>query len=515
MPAIHKPATGEPLAEITAFDPAQFPAILERAREGQKMWMTLSSRERARRIKSLSPIIGEHAEALAASISDCTGKTRVDALSTEVLPAVMCTPWYARAARRLLRPEHLRGSSILFFNKRSTLHREPYGVIGIISPWNYPFGIPFQEVLMAIAGGNAIVLKVVTQAQGIGDFIERIVKASTLPADLVQVCHIPGALAGPLFIESGIDKLFFTGSTAVGKELMALAAEKLTPVSLELGGNDAMIVLDDANLVRAAGGALWAGLSNCGQSCGGVQRILVHETVKDAFMLELKRQFSSLRQGPDSDHHVDIGALSTAKQKAMVKSQIDAALRAGARIACTLDELEGPGWFQAPVILEVDDPSNPFMHEEVFGPVMSVTAFKDADEAIALANDSTMGLTTSIWTGSGKRGKQLAARLEAGAITLNDHLMSHGMCETPWGGYKESAIGRSHGRLGLEEVTQAKVVVEDQLHRLPRNMWWYPHGPHIQEGLKGAVDLLADKGLAKRLKGALKVAGLYLSRLHR
>lgn len=515
MPAIRRPANGEVLADTVSFNPEEFPAIMARGRDAQRAWMALPVRQRARHIKHLAPLLASHAHDLAATISDCTGKTRIDALSTEVLPAIMCTPWYARASRRLLSPKPLKGSSPLFFNKRSRLHREPYGLIGIISPWNYPFGIPFQEILMSLAGGNAVILKVATQAQTVGDKIGHILKSSSLPKDLVQVCHIPGALAGPLFIESGIDKLFFTGSVGVGKELMALAAEKLTPVSLELGGNDAMIVLDDANIVRAAGGALWAGLSNCGQSCGGVQRIFVQESIKERFMLELKRQFSTLRQGPDHDHHVDIGALSTERQKATVKKQIEAALQAGARIACTLDDLDGPGWFQAPLILEVDTLSNPIMQEEVFGPVMSVTTFKSEEDAIDAANASSMGLTASVWTASNKRGQRIAARLQAGAITLNDHLMSHGMCETPWGGYKESSIGRSHGQLGLEEVTQAKVIVEDRLHQLPRNMWWYPHGPHIQEGLSGAIDMLAGTGIAKRLKGALKLAGLYLSRIHR
>jgi len=267
------------------------------ARKAFETWGKKSFSGRKRIIAKLPGIIRKRADEIAATIARVTGKTRIDALSTEVLPAALAAGYYARAAKRFLERRPVRAGNILLSYKRSYLLFQPWGVVGIISPWNYPFAIPFHEVAMALMCGNAVILKVASLAAPVGEHIKEILAEAGLPAGLFHLIHLPGAVAGPAFIGSGINKLFFTGSISVGKDLMRRAADHLIPVCLELGGNDAMIVCEDASIHRAANGALWAGLSNCGQSCGGVQRIYVHKRIAERFAKTLAEKISRLRVG--------------------------------------------------------------------------------------------------------------------------------------------------------------------------------------------------------------------------
>jgi succinate-semialdehyde dehydrogenase/glutarate-semialdehyde dehydrogenase len=449
--------------------------------------------------------IVEHAGELADIISRNNGKTRIDALSTEVIPAALAATYYGRAARRLFRRRHLRPGTLFFANKRSYVDRVPWGVVGIISPWNYPFGIPLHEVFMGLIAGNAVVLKAATQTQEVARAIGRVVGAGELPAGVFHLLNVPGAIAGDAFIDAGVNKLFFTGSVAVGKTLMRKAAEKLIPVSLELGGNDPMIVCADADLVRAAEGAAWGGYSNAGQSCGGVERIYVERPVYDDFVRLLRARVETLTQGPGTDDEVQVGAMTTEKQLRTVVDHVQDALDKGARITAVAKDLrpQASGWFYPPTVLENVTDDMLTMREETFGPVVAVSPVESIDEAIRRANDSTLGLTASVWTRRRKRAHAIAARLEAGAVTINDHLMSHGLAETPWGGFKESGIGRTHGMLGLEEMTQPRVVVDDVLPGVRRDLWWYPHSHTLYLGLLGFLNTLYGLTLGSRVRGML------------
>jgi succinate-semialdehyde dehydrogenase/glutarate-semialdehyde dehydrogenase len=293
---------------------------------------------------------------------------------------------------------------------------------------------------------------------------------------------------------------------------MKKASEKLLPLSLELGGNDAMIVLKDANIFKAAAGALWAGLSNAGQSCAGVERIFVDAGIYEPFVTELKRQFRQLRQGIDSNHGVDIGSLTTAKQLHTVRTHLQDAVGKGAvaYFGATPQTPNNQGYFHPPVILEHVSADMITMHEETFGPLLAVDSFTSVDEAVAKANDGNLGLTASVWSNDHSLAKSVAARLEAGAVTINDHLMSHGLAETPWGGWKESGTGRTHGYLGLEAMTQPRVVIDDVMPGLQKNMWWYPHSKEVYEGLRGALHLLYARGLSARVSGMWKMTKLYV-----
>jgi succinate-semialdehyde dehydrogenase/glutarate-semialdehyde dehydrogenase len=504
------PATGEELGRTPELGPEDCMAAMRLARAAQPAWAATSLRTRQERMRRIRDHIAAHADELAEIISRENGKTRMDALSTEVVPAAMATSYYARRARTVLRRHRMPVGNLLFANKRSYCDRVPFGVVGIISPWNYPFGIPMHEVIMALVCGNAVILKVATPCQLTGAAIARCVDAADLPPGIFQILNIPGAIAGDAFIEAGVDKLFFTGSVPVGKKLMAAASRKLIPISLELGGNDPMIVCADADLERAAAGAAWAGFSNAGQSCGAVERIYVERSVYNEFMALLRSITSRLRTGPDTDFNVDVGAVTTRKQLQTITDHVADALAKGAEATAsgTFVGNTGNGNFFAPTVLENVTGDMITMQDETFGPILAVSAFDTPDEAIGMANNSPLGLTASIWTRNRKEAHRLAAHLHAGAVTINDHLMSHGLAETPWGGFKQSGIGRTHGDEGLLEMTQPRVVVADILPGVKRNMWWYPHSRKVYNGLLGALHVLYGGG--PRLLGAIRLAGVFL-----
>ena len=283
------PATGEVVGYSPVNTGEDVKEAVERARAAQPGWEATSLKVRRRALMRVRDYLASHADELAEIISKDNGKTRLDALATEILPAAMAVGYYVRKAKSFLKDRHPFPANLLLANKLSRIRHVPYGVISIISPWNYPFGIPFSEVVMGLLAGNAVILKVATQTQLVGCALERCFRAAELPDGVFTHLNLPGSEAGDAFLEADVNKLFFTGSVAVGKKLMARAAESLTPLCLELGGNDAMLVCPDADLERAAAGALWAGMQNCGQSCGGVERIYVHADVYELF-LELLSQ---------------------------------------------------------------------------------------------------------------------------------------------------------------------------------------------------------------------------------
>ena len=509
------PATGELLGTLYNTPIEHMPAIFEAARKAQAQWGAMSFKQRARHIRLMREYIIEHADQLAETVSRSSGKTRMDALTTEVLPCTLACNWYGKNAAKVLKTERREASSIIWMGKRSIVTHEPLGEVAIISPWNYPLSIPFGEIVMGLMAGNAILLKVAAATPLVGKAIEDIVKAGQLPEGLFHHIVGAGAEVSTAFFNNGVDKIFFTGSVPAGKDLMAQAAKTLTPLSLELGGKDPMIVLEDADLDRAAAGAAWAGLQNSGQSCAAVERVYVHETVYDAFVQKLSKLTASLRQGvPDADCTVDIGSMTTAKQRRLVERHVDEAVAQGAKIAAQAQlapNLHGE-FYPATVLTHVNH-SMAVMTEETFGPLLPVMKFKTEDEAVKLANDSTMALTASIWSKNTARAKALAKRVNGGVVVINDHLYTHGMSDMPWGGPYESGIGRTHGPEGLLEMSRMKAVNWDLLGA-KRNLWWYPQDLQTYNVLKSAIRLGSPRNVLEFVWSAFKVLPHMIKRMY-
>jgi len=502
----YNPATGEQIGESRLNTREDFLTALQKARRVQPEWAALPVKQRIKYVRRVRTFLIANVQRLAEIIALDNGKMRIDALTTEILPACMALSYYSHQAQRFLKPCKVASGNWLLSYKRSKIYRVPYGVIGIISPWNYPFGIPFSEIIMALLAGNAVIIKTASETQQVGRILEECIQSAELPDGIFQYLNLPGKEAGEAFLENGVDKLFFTGSVEVGKYIMQKAAATLTPVVLELGGKDAMIICQDADLSRSVGGAVWAGLSNAGQSCAAVERIYVHAAVYDQFLEMLKAAVETIRVGIDDNFETDMGAITTRQNFEKIQRHIQDAVNKGAKIyAQSQYPSESPGLFLPAVVLTDVNHDMQIMREETFGPVLAVMKYDTEAEAIRLANDSNLGLTASVWSRSRRHAIKIARQLQVGSVMINDHMMSHGLAETPWGGFKESGIGRTHGQIGFSEMTQPQVIVNDVLPFAKKNLWWLPYSKKVYDGLVGLLNFLYGQNFRRRISGMVKL----------
>ncbi|HXG64685.1 MAG TPA: aldehyde dehydrogenase family protein [Blastocatellia bacterium] len=466
------PATLEEMGRFHAASAQEVHDAVARARAAQPAWAALSYRNRARYILKVRRLLYERQNEIINIISDETGKPHFEALTTEVFPVADLMSYFAGKAERILRDE--RFSIAVFRNKRSLITYQPLGVVGIISPWNFPFAIPTGEVVMALMAGNTVVLKPSEHTPMVGDAIQRLFAAAGFPDGVFEVVQGDGA-TGAALVESKVDKIFFTGSVRTGKKIAESAAKRLLPVVLELGGKDPMLVLEDAPFERAVKGAVWGAFVNCGQVCASVERLYVVEPLAEKFIAAVVEEVKKLRLGPPSGCETDIGPLSNETQLQLVSEHVADAVAKGARVLTGGRRREDLGgyFFEPTVLVDVND-SMKVMTEETFGPVLPIMVVKDEEEAIREANNTRYGLLASVWTASNERGRRVARRVEAGTVVINDCVYTHGAAQTPWFGVKESGLGVTHGRAGLFEFVQMKHVNWDLLP-LKSNWWWFPY----------------------------------------
>ena len=487
--------------------------VFAKARKAQKIWGQYSFSQRRGFIQTIESYIAKNVDAIVLEVQKATGKTKVDALTTEVISCLLACQWYGKKAEKILRPKRLANSTVLFANKRSEIHHLPMGVVAIISPWNYPLSIPFGEIIMGLMAGNAILLKVASNVQLVGRLIETIINQAKLPSGLFQLVEGSGQDVSNFFFANRVDKIFFTGSVPVGKGLMKQASETLTPLSLELGGNDPMIVLEDANLERASNGACWGAFQNCGQTCAGIERVYVAEKIYDDFLELVIKKTKALRHGCKTKKTVEIGGLTTRKQFDTISGQVEEALQKGAKIVAQsrgLDE-ENSLTYPATVLIDVDH-SMRIMKDETFGPVLCLMSFNSVEEAIFLANDSNLGLTSSVWSKNVKEARKIATKIEAGVTCVNDHLYTHALSETPWGGVKESGLGRTHGSEGLKEMTQTKLINWD-LFSGKRNIFWYPVDKNTYNQMKSIITFLHPENFSSFVKGTYELCRFSIKKM--
>lgn len=502
------PATGEVLREFECASAAEVNAAVARARAAQPAWARTPVRDRVRILRSFQKLLHARKREVSELITREAGKPVVEALLTEVVVVLDAAGFCIANAARFLRPERVPHANLAMKAKSGRLLREPWGVVGIISPWNYPFSVPSSEALAALVTGNAVVLKPSEFTPLCALELERLLKDAGLPADIFQVVVGDGS-TGAALTESAVDKLIFTGSVATGKRVALAAAARLVPVVLELGGKDPMLVLDDADLEVVSSAAVWGAFVNAGQTCLSVERCYVHRKLYEPFLEACVEKTEKLRIGNGMDPATDVGPLIHERQLRIVEAHVEEARARGARLLTGGSRRPELGSnFYAPTILADVTHAMRIMCEETFGPVLPVLLFDDDEEAVRLANDSEFGLAASVWTRDSARGEALARRIHAGTVMVNDVVSCFGISEAPHGGFKSSGLGRTHGRLGLEEMVRLKYLDSDLLPRA-RKVWWYGYGPEFTRQMEGFVDFLFAGSLAQKVRGGLRAAGAY------
>jgi succinate-semialdehyde dehydrogenase/glutarate-semialdehyde dehydrogenase len=501
------PATGEVLRELECASAAEVRAAAERARRAQPAWNGLSVQKRTAILKNFQRALLDRKREVARAITEETGKPYAEALLTEVLVVLDAARFVIDNAYGFLRDEPVPHGNPAMKAKRGRIVREPHGVIGIISPWNYPFSTPATETLAALVTGNTVVLKPSELTPLMALELGKLLHGAGVPTDVFLVVIGDGA-AGAALLESPIDKIVFTGSVATGRRVAQAAAARLIPVVLELGGKDPMVVLDDADVDVASSAAVWGAFMNAGQTCLSVERCYVHHTLYADFLKACVEKTRKLHIGNGMDPATEIGPMIHERQLRVVESHVEDARARGGRVLTGGSRLpeKGPN-FYAPTVIADATHEMLIMREETFGPVLPVAPFESDEEAVRLANDSEFGLAASVWTRDRRRGEALARQINAGTVMVNDVLSCFGISEAPHGGVKASGIGRAHGRFGMEEMVRVKYLDSDLVPGM-KKVWWYGYGESFARQMEGFVDMLFARGLGKRLSGGARSAGV-------
>jgi acyl-CoA reductase-like NAD-dependent aldehyde dehydrogenase len=500
------PATGEVLGELDSAGPTEVRAAVAQARAAQPEWNAWGIRNRIEVVRCFQQILLARKTDIACRIAQEAGKPQVEALLTEVLVVLDAARFLIDNSYSVLREEKLPHGNPALKTKSGRILHEPYGVVGIISPWNYPFSIPATEAMAALVAGNAVVLKPSELTPLIALELQALLREAGVPHDIFHVLPGEGDTGGAL-VKSEIDKLVFTGSVATGRRIAQIAAERLLPVVLELGGKDPMLVLEDADIDVASSGAVWGAFVNAGQTCLSVERCYVHQRLYPAFLDACCEKTRKLRVGNGLDPATEIGPMIHERQVRVVESQVEDAKERGARVLAGGSRLRdlGPTFF-APTVLADVDHSMRVIQEETFGPLLPIAPFRDNAEAVRLANDSDFGLAASVWTRDRAQGERMARQINAGTVMVNDTVSCFSISEAPHGGVKASGIGRTHGRWGLEEMVRVKYVDSDLVPRM-KKIWWFGYGGGFATEMESFLDLLFARPLRQKMKAAVNAAG--------
>jgi betaine-aldehyde dehydrogenase len=468
---VHNPATGELIKTIPVDSPQAVAATVRRVRANQPEWEAMGIEGRYHWLGKLRDWLLDNEERVLDTMQAETGKVRADASNEPGYLADLIN-FYGTRATGFIGEESVRPHSPLLASKKLRVQYRPYPVVGIISPWNFPLILSLGDSIPALQAGCAVVIKPSEFTPlGLTEVIEAW-KHEIGGPDVFDCVNGVGETGGALVDE--VDFLQFTGSDRTGRKVMARAAETLTPVSLELGGKDPMIVLADADLDRAANAAAWGGMMNSGQICLSVERIYVEEPAYDEFVDKLTAEVGRLRQGADDARNPkDVGAMTSPNQTAIVEDHVEDALAAGARALTGGKRVEGPGDYFEPTVLVDVDHSMKVMRDETFGPVVGVMKARDAEEAVQLANDTRYGLGASVF-GERERAEGVARRVECGAVNVNDVLINYFAMDVPMGGWKQSGIGTRHGEPGIKKYCRSESLVITRFGG-KREPTWYPY----------------------------------------
>jgi acyl-CoA reductase-like NAD-dependent aldehyde dehydrogenase len=479
------PATLEPVGEVVCTDVSEVPEAVSRARDAQRSWAELPLRERGDRLRELQRWVVRHQLEIARTVCEETGKPRLEAINVDIMAALSVGRFGIHEMDRLFRPVKVNlgdlDMAMRLMGRGSYLQARPIGVVGLITPWNYPFGLPYSQTVMALAAGNAAIVKPSSEAPLSALWLRKGVEECGLPKDLVQVLFGGGGTVGRALLTSGLDRAIFTGSVEKGREV---------------------IVLPDADLDRAVRCATWGAFVNAGQTCAGVKRIYVQRAIFERFSQSMARETSALKIGWGwEDPDVSVGPMISEAALQEVEAIVSRALQEGARVLTggrrhpTL-----PGHFYEPTVLVNVRQDMEVVQRELFGPVVTIMPFDSQEDAMDLASDSPFALNASIWTKDLEKGRRLAERLPGGTAVLNNSPYTFGLGETPWGGSGESGFGRTHGHLGLMDLVEMHHVHWDS-GRYAQDIWWSPYDLEKREASERMVkDLFSGQGGSTLIK---------------
>ncbi len=482
-------------------------AMITRARAAQAGWETLGPRDRATHLRGLPAAIGDHIDQIADLIHNENGKPRAEAVAHEAVAAVQLARHHLEAAPRVLAGETV--SLPYLPHRRAARHRRAFGVVVAIAPWNIPFLIPLSQVLPALLAGNAVILKPSELASATAELLAELLNGCGLPDGLLQVA-LGGDAVGQALIESGPDKVVFTGSVATGRSVMAACARYPIPVSLELGGVDAMIVRADADLEFTASAATWGATFNGGQACCSIERLLVHRSIHDALVERISDKMRRI------DNRHDLGPAINERQFDTWTRHLDDARSRCLDIRCGGHRLAHRR-LEPTLIAGTGVTAAAVWREESFGPLVATVPFDSDDDAIRIHNDTRFGLTASIFTADVQRGASMAARLRAGAVAVNEVAATlYSAPELPWGGVGDSGFGRSHGDDALLDATWSQVIDEPRgVVFGPKRPWWYPYGEELEATMSALGRAFAASRPLPRITGLARAGAGLLPMLSR
>ncbi len=490
---VHNPATGAIVGHVPQRTAEEVREAVARARAAQPGWEALGFEGRGRILLRAQKWILDNSDRLIHTIVSETGKTYEDAQLAEVSYAASAFGFWAKNAPEFLADEKVKSASVFVKGKKLVVRYAPAGVVGVIGPWNFPLTNSFGDCIPALAAGNTAVLKPAEITPLTSLLMEEMLRDCGIPEGVFQVVTGKGSQIGPVLIDE-VDIVMFTGSTEVGKQIMRQASETLTPVYLELGGKDPMIVLSDADVERAANAAAFYSMNNGGQVCISTERVYVEEPIYDEFVSRVTDKVRNLRQGvPGEAGVVDVGAMTNPPQMDLVEDHVKDAVDKGAKVLTGGRRVQGEGMFFEPTVLVDVDHSMKCMTEETFGPTLPIMKVGDAEEALRMANDSPYGLQASVWTKDVERGEALARRVEAGAVCVNDAQINYVALELPMGGWKLSGMGSRHGAGGIRKYTRQQTLLVTRFAP-KKDIHMFPYKARTTKLLGRGLRLLYGRG---------------------
>jgi acyl-CoA reductase-like NAD-dependent aldehyde dehydrogenase len=490
---VDNPATGERITTVPIIGPEQLHAMAERARQAQPQWQAIGFEGRGRIMRRAQKWMVDNADRVIETVVQESGKTHEDAQLTDHGYTVSALGFWAKEGPKYLADERVPSwNNPVAVGKKLTLRYVPLGLVGVIGPWNYPIVNSFGDCIPALMAGNTVILKPSEVTPLSSLLMAEMLRECGLPDDVFQVATGGGQTGAALIDE--VDCVMFTGSSRTGKAVMKAAAERLVPCYLELGGKDPMIVCADANLERAANAAAYYSMSNAGQICISIERCYVEAPVYDEFVAKVTDNVRGLRQGPPTGvGTVDVGAVIFPPQLDIVDGHVRDAVDKGAKVLTGGHPHADRGRFFEPTVLVDVDHSMKIMTEETFGPTLPIMKISDAEEGIRLANDSPYGLQASVWTADTDRGEEMARRIQAGVVCVNDACVNYTALNLPMGGWKTSGIGTRHGAGGIRKYTKIQSLLVTR-RALKREPFMFPYKARQTMLLRRFFKLLYGRG---------------------